>query len=158
MKRLCSFVIVFLGLTTIAMAQKVDLSVFPKPEKGYKQMVIEVPHSENDGNKKLEFRVGKWMDVDGCNSFKLNGTLEKKDLQGWGYDYYVFNGGGVVATRMACPDAEGRHLFVSATPEMVRYNGRMPIVIYVPADYEVKFKIYQADGDDFEALEVLQKQ
>lgn len=158
MKKIFSFAIAFLGLTTIAMAQKVDLSVFPKQEEGYKQMVIEVPHSENDNNKKVEFRVGKWMDVDGCNSHGLQGKLEKKDLQGWGYDYYVFStNGGVFSTQMACPDMTKRNLFVSATPETVRYNGRMPIVIYVPETYDVKFKIYKAENDDFEALEVRHK-
>ena len=38
---------------------KVDLAPFPKPEKGQKQVVIEVPHSQNDGNKKIEIFVGK---------------------------------------------------------------------------------------------------
>ncbi len=50
----------FLGLSLMSvslMAQttyKVDLAPFPKPEKGQKQVVIEVPHSQNDGNKKIE--------------------------------------------------------------------------------------------------------
>ena len=155
MNKLIGFLGVFLSLTTMSMAQKVDVSIFPKPEKGYKQMVIEVPHSKQDDNKKIEFTVGKMMEVDGCNSFGLMGKLEKKDLQGWGYDYYVFQSkGDVFSTQMACPDAPKRNLFVSSQPEMTRYNGRMPIVIYVPEDMEVKFKIFTADQDQYEAQEV----
>ncbi|WP_353161331.1 ecotin family protein [Myroides odoratus] len=155
MKKVIGFLIVFFSLTTASMAQKVDVSVFPKPEKGYKQMVIEVPHSAQDGNKKIEFRVGKMMEVDGCNNYSLMGTLEKKDLQGWGYDYYVFKSkGDAVSTLMGCPDMPKRHLFVAAQPETTRYNGRMPIVIYVPEEYEVKFKIFTADQDEYEAQEI----
>ncbi|MGG5508063.1 MULTISPECIES: ecotin [unclassified Myroides] len=155
MNKLIGFLGVFLSLTTASMAQKVDVSIFPKPEKGYKQMVIEVPHSKLDDNKKIEFTIGKMMEVDGCNSFGLMGKLEKKDLQGWGYDYYVFQSkGDVFSTQMACPDAPKRNLFVSSQPETTRYNGRMPIVIYVPEEFEVKFKIYTAGQDEYEAQEV----
>lgn len=148
--------------TTVSQAQmvidKIDLGIFPSPEKGYKKMVIEVPHSDNDKNKKIEFAVGKWMEVDGCNTFNLSGTLEKKDLQGWGYDYYVFKtNGNVASTLMACPDKAKRNLFVSAQPETLRYNGRMPIVIYVPEAYDVQFKIYTTDGDSYRAAEVRSK-
>ncbi len=158
MKKVIGLFLVFLSLTTGAMAQKVDVSIFPKPEKGYKQMVIEVPHSKQDANKKIEFTVGKMMEVDGCNNYGLMGTLEKKDLQGWGYDYYVFTSkGDVFSTQMGCPDAPKRHLFVSSQPETTRYNGRMPIVIYVPEEYEVRFKIFVADQDEYEAQEVRTK-
>ncbi|MBB1645505.1 MULTISPECIES: ecotin family protein [unclassified Sphingobacterium] len=154
--------IALVSSTTISKAQmvidKIDLGIFPSPEKGYKKMVIEVPYSESDKNKKIEFSVGKWMEVDGCNTFNLSGTLEKKDLQGWGYDYYVFKtNGNVASTMMACPNKEKRNLFVSAQPETVRYNGRMPIVIYVPEAYDVQFKIYTTDGDTYRAAEVRTK-
>ncbi|WP_433901891.1 ecotin [Sphingobacterium puteale] len=153
---------VFVASTTVSKAQmvidKIDLNIFPAAEKGYKKMVIEVPYSENDKNKKIEFSVGKWMEVDGCNNFNLAGSFEKKDLQGWGYDYYVFKtNGNVASTMMACPDKAKRNLFVSAHPETVRYNGRMPIVIYVPEGYEAQFKIYSTDGDTYRAAEVREK-
>lgn len=159
MKLLKAFTVIFsiIGFTTITMAQTVlkqNTDIFPAPEKGYKKMVIEVPYSKNDDNKKIEFNVGKWMEVDGCNQFSLQGTLEKKDLQGWGYNYYVFKtNGNVVSTQMACPGTPNRNLFVSAQPEMVRYNGRMPIVIYVPGEYDVQFKIYKAEEDVYTAAE-----
>lgn len=157
-----SLIVALISFSTLAFAQSTnmrqDLSMFPKPEEGYKQMVIDVPHSENDDKKKIEFSVGKMMEVDGCNTFFLAGELEQKDLDGWGYNYYVFKTDGTVGgTRMGCPDMPNRHLFVSAQPEMVRYNGRMPIVIYVPTDYDVQFKIYKAEDDVYRASEVRHK-
>jgi len=133
---------------------KIDPNIFPKAENGYKKMIIEVPFSDNDGNKKIEFYVGKWVDVDGCNTFNLMGTYEQKDLQGWGYSYYVFKtNGDIRSTMMACPDKKGRNLFVSATPQLVDYNGRMPIIVYVPEGYDIQFKIFKAENETFTAAQ-----
>lgn len=154
---LAFFVALFIGLSN-ANAQmtisKVDPNIFPKAEKGYKKMVIEVPYSENDANKKVEFQVGKWMDVDGCNTFNLMGAYEQKDLQGWGYTYYVFKtNGDVIGTLMECPNQAGRNLFVGAAPQLVDYNGRMPIIIYIPEGYDVQFKIFKSENETYRAAE-----
>ena len=133
---------------------KVNTDIFPKPKEGFKKMVIEVPLSQNDDQKKIEFSVGKMMEVDGCNHYGLNGSLATKDLEGWGYQYFEFETDGqVISTQMGCPDAPKRHLFVSAQPNTVRYNGKMPIVIYVPEEYDVQYKIFTAGDDVYQALE-----
>lgn len=161
MKKILALAVLFMGTISGVMAQtitKVDVSVFPKPENGYKQVVIEVPHSDLDSSKKIEFKVGKWMEVDGCNYFNLMGTLEEKDLSGWGYSYYTFETKGeVTSTMMACPDSPKRNLFVTALPQLTRYNGKMPIVIYVPEGYDVTYSIYKTDGEVYKALEVRNK-
>ena len=36
--------------------------------------------------------------------------------------------------------------FVSGTPLLIRYNSRLPIVVYAPEDYEIKYRIWTA-GD-----------
>lgn len=133
---------------------KIDPKIFPEAQKGYKKMVIEVPYSDNDDNKIIQFYAGVWMEVDGCNTFNLIGTYEKKDLQGWGYEYWVFNTkGDVQSTMMSCPNAPLRNLFVKATPQITDYNGRMPIVIYVPEKYDVQFKIFKAEDSTYRAAE-----
>lgn len=133
---------------------KVDPQIFPKPEKGYKMMVIDVPYSDRDQDKRIEFSVGKMMEVDGCNHFGLNGETTQLDLQGWGYTYYVFKTDGqVIGTQMGCPDAAKRNLFVSAQPTAVRYNGKMPIIIYIPEEYDVQFKIFSATDGTYRAME-----
>lgn len=154
--------IALLGFNSLLMAQntilKQDVSIFPKPKEGYKQMVIEVPHSNQDGNKKIELSIGKMMEVDKCNLHVLGGQLEKKPLQGWGYDYYEFSSKGQAAsTLMGCPDNEKVWKFVSAAPTLVDYNGRLPIVVYVPEGYDVQFRIFKAEDDVYRASEVRQK-
>lgn len=147
----------FVGIKTSEaqmVVSKIDPKIFPAAEQGYKKMIIEVPYSNNDANKKIEFYVGKWMDVDGCNTFNLMGTYDQKDLEGWGYNYWVFKtNGDVRSTMMACPDQKVRNLFVSASTQLVDYNGRMPIVIYIPEGYDVQFKIFKSENEIFTAAE-----
>ncbi|HUH25367.1 MAG TPA: ecotin family protein [Flavobacterium sp.] len=131
---------------------KVDVSIFPKPEKGYKMMVIEVPHSNLDAQKKIEFFAGKYMETDSCNRHGLSGSFDVKDLQGWGYNYYVLKtDGNVFSTQMKCGDNKMINQFVSGPSQLISYNGKMPIVIYVPEDIDVHFKIYEANKEEFKA-------
>jgi ecotin len=158
MKKVIGLLIAVLGMTVSSVAQeqvyRLDTSIFPKPEKGFKQVVIDVPHSKEDTNKRIEFSIGKYAEVDGCNQFSLMGKLEEKNLQGWGYSYYEFKSDGkMTSTLMGCPDMPKRNLFVSATSQLVRYNGKLPIVIYIPEEYQVKFKVFTTSGEEFVAAE-----
>lgn len=152
-------IVATLLISISAMAQtllKQDVNVFPAPEKGMVKYVIEVPHAgiDGDSNKKIEFFAGKYMETDACNSYFLAGDFEKKDLQGWGYNYYVFKtNGNVASTQMFC-QGEKKNSFVQAKSVITDYNGRMPIVIYAPEGYEVKFKIYKAEPETYQAAEV----
>ncbi len=161
MKKIIGITLMLIGSATGAIAQsvqKTDLSIFPTPKDGYKQVVIEVPHSDKDGAKRIELLVGKWMETDGCNHYGLIGTLEKQDLQGWGYNYYNFKtDGSVFSTQKGCLDTVKKNEFVYGPSEIIAYNGRLPIVIYIPEDHEVKFRIYVSDGDLYQASEVRSK-
>jgi len=147
----------FIGSQSVSaqsVISKIDPKIFPEAQKGFKKMIIEVPHSDNDDNKIIQFYAGVWMEVDGCNTFNLIGSYEKKDLTGWGYEYWVFNTkGDIQSTMMSCPDAPLRNLFVKSAPQITDYNGRMPIVIYVPEKYDVQFKIFKAENEVYRAAE-----
>ncbi|WP_195767734.1 ecotin, partial [Klebsiella pneumoniae] len=68
---------------------------------------------------------------------------------GWGYDYYVFEKlSGPVSTMMACPDGKKEKKFVTAglgDDGMLRYNSKLPIVVYTPSNVDVKYRIWRAD-------------
>lgn len=133
--------------------QKQNIDIFPKAEEGYEQFVIEVPHSDKDHEKKIELIVGKVMEVDNCNKHRLAGSFEEKDLEGWGYTYFTFESdGNVASTMMACPDTEKVEKFISSQSELIRYNGKLPVVVYVPEGFEVRYKIWKAEDEEFKAL------
>lgn len=127
-----------------------DKAVFPKTLDGYDRFVIDLPRKENENKFEVEILVGKTDKFD-CNNQMLNGTFETKTIEGFGYDYYVFNSDGTIAsTLMGCPDNTKTEKFISQS-EKVRYNSKLPVVIFAPKGFEVKYNIWSAGQEDIEA-------
>ncbi|AVJ16997.1 serine protease inhibitor ecotin [Serratia rhizosphaerae] len=124
------------------------IAPYPQAEKGMTRQVIYLPKQEHEENYKVELLIGKTLQVD-CNHHGLGGKLESKTLSGWGYDYLVLDKlSGPMSTMMACPDNTKREAFVTANlgdAAMQRYNSRLPIVVYVPQDAEVKYRVWKAE-------------
>ncbi|MEH0884370.1 serine protease inhibitor ecotin [Enterobacter sp. UNJFSC 003] len=128
---------------------------YPQAEKGMTRQVIQLPAQQNEANFKVELLIGKTLEVD-CNQHRLGGQLESKTLEGWGYDYYVFNNvTSPVSTMMACPDGKKEKKFVTAylgDNSLLRYNSKLPIVVYTPENVEVKYRVWKADEDIGQAV------
>lgn len=123
------------------------LSPFPEPEKDWARSVIHVPQQFNEEDYKVEIIAGKTLEID-CNHHILPATYKEETIQGWGYDYYVIEPeeGKMISTMMAC-QAPKRNEFVSTAngPGLVRYNSRLPIVVYTPKDTEIRYRIWKTD-------------
>lgn len=137
---------VFGILTTGAFAQekKVDISIFPEAKEGYKKVVLNVPKKGKEDNLQLEIFVGKYVEVDMCNNHFLIGEFKDKELKSWGYTYYEYKTkGDVGGTMMACPDNKKQTKFVNGKGEIIRYNSKVPVVVYVPNGMEVKYRVWK---------------
>jgi len=115
------------------------------------RMVISLPAEKNEELLKVELLIGKREMLDPANRYFFGGVLEKKTLEGWGYDYFILKSLGVMAgTLMAIdpslPKVE-RFITLGGEPELHRYNSRLPMVIYVPKGVEVRYRIWR--GDEF---------
>ncbi|MGE9761830.1 serine protease inhibitor ecotin [Pseudomonas sp. PDM20] len=132
---------------TFANAAKLeDVAPYPKAEDGFVRQVIHLPKQAQEENFKVEILAGKTMTVD-CNRQRLGGTLEEKTLEGWGYSYYRLDKvSGPASTLMACPDGKTRKDFVPVVGDgfVLRYNSKLPIVIYAPKDVEVRYRLWSA--------------
>ena len=129
---------------------------YPQADKGMKRQVIQLPVQQDEANFKVELLIGKTLEVD-CNQHRLGGQLESKTLEGWGYDYFVFDKvTSPVSTMMACPDGKKVEKFVTAglgDAGMLRYNSRLPVVVYTPDNVQVKYRIWRADETIGNAVE-----
>lgn len=132
---------------TLANAAKLeDVAPYPKAEDGFVRQVIHLPKQAHEEDFKVEILAGKTLTVD-CNRQRLGGTLEEKTLEGWGYSYYRLDKvSGPASTLMACPDGKTRKDFVAVVGDgfVLRYNSKLPIVVYAPKDVEVRYRIWSA--------------
>ena len=154
MKKITTFAASLLAIacvsaSAVAAEQPLEkIAPYPKAEQGMKRQVIQLPQQQDESALKVELMIGQTLEVD-CNRHRLGGQLESRTLEGWGYDYYVFDKvTSPVSTMMACPDGKKEKQFVMAglgDAGMLRYNSRLPIVVYTPANIDVKYRIWRAD-------------
>ncbi|WP_350616777.1 serine protease inhibitor ecotin [Pseudomonas sp. HY7a-MNA-CIBAN-0227] len=137
------------GLCTQANAAKLeDIAPYPKADAGFVRQVIHLPAHPQEDNFKVEILAAKTLPVD-CNRQRLGGVLEEKNLEGWGYSYYRLDKvSGPMSTLLACPDGKTRTDFVPVVGDgfVLRYNSKLPIVIYVPKDVEVRYRVWSASA------------
>lgn len=120
-----------------------DFPVAPEGQARHVIWLAEQPHEEL---LKVEIVPGKQMMTD-CNTRALLGSLTAQDLSGWGYSYYQLeNVAGPISTLMACPDNTQTEAFVPVQGDnfTLRYNSKLPIVVYAPKDLEVRYRVWSA--------------
>jgi ecotin len=142
-----------LGTTGVS-AQSDELKPFSPPEPGYERFVIELQPHPNERDLRLALLVGKDIEAD-CNQHSLNGSITQETIKGWGYSYYkVHEAGGVMSTRMACPPdqpSQVRFVTIRESGGLRRYNSKLPVVIYAPQRFIVRYRVSAAGAETFSA-------
>ncbi|MNF15302.1 Ecotin precursor [compost metagenome] len=56
---------------------------------------------------------------------------------------------GPASTLMACPDNTRKEAFVPVVGDgfMLRYNSKLPVVVYVPDGVQVRYRIWSASAE-----------
>ena len=129
-------------------AEHDQLKAFPAAKAGIERKVIVLPHKERgeEDDFKVELTVGKMMLTDGVNLMRLGTEIKPMPLKGWGYTFYEVAAAGPTMSTMMAPPAGAKKVerLVTAAPLMMRYNSRLPIVVYVPKGYVVEYRIWSA--------------
>ena len=124
-----------------------DLQPYDPPAAGFDRMVFRLPPLEQEADHMVEILVGKVLAVD-CNRHAFLGNLDRGTVVGWGYPYFTLaKVDGPVTTLMACPEGqekEDRFITVNGQGFKQRYNSKLPVVVYVPEGFEVRFRIWTA--------------
>ncbi|WP_028448303.1 MULTISPECIES: serine protease inhibitor ecotin [Chitinibacter] len=132
------------GLITPALAAS-DLQPFPPAKEGYVRKVIRLPEMQNPELYRVQLIPGQVIAAD-CNTRSLRAKIKEQTVQGWGYNYWTV--GPVSAgptTLMACPEGSKTERFVPVYNEqLIRYNAKLPLVVYVPEGVELQYRIWAA--------------
>ena len=124
---------------------------YPAAKAGQRRIVIHLEAKPNEDEWKVELLVGKVMETDGVNHVALGGPgVEEKTVQGWGYTYFEAPvAKGEWSTLIGVPpDKKPVPTFVTyPAVGPFRYNSRLPIVVYVPEGYEVRYRFWRTAGD-----------
>lgn len=142
----CSILLLF--IISLFAADHKELKAFPEAQEGMTRHVIVLPHKERneEGRFAVELIAGKTVETDGVNRVQMATKVESKPLKGWGYTYYEVTGSDQIrSTMMAAPEGTPKVTrFVGGQTENIRYNSRLPIVIYAPIGFEIKYRIWEA--------------
>jgi ecotin len=145
----------FLFSSMPVFADSYGMKPYPPAEDGYKRMVIHLQSLADEDTSKLEIIIGKTIKVD-CNRHWFGGQVTEEIAKGWGFPYFVLKSvTGPASTLMACPlDKKEQDTFVQVRGEgdLIRYNSKLPVVVYVPVDFEVRYRIWTAKEESGVAL------
>jgi ecotin len=141
-----------LSATTAVIAQRAsDIQMFPAAERGMQRLVIRMAPRRDEANWRVEIFAGKEMRVD-CNHTSLGQNMASRELTGWGYNFWVVDGTKRgMSTLMGCPPGSDHLSFVSGTPSTEAYNSRLPIVIYAPIGFQVRYRMWSVVSRDIVA-------
>lgn len=144
-----SFLFFLTGCSLFEAKTAVDLSKlepYPTAAEGYVRQVIWLAEQPDEQQLKVELVLGINQETD-CNIQRFSGQLHKHEVQGWGYSFYELTDvKGPLSTMMACPEGSNRVDFIPVYSEntFIRYNSKLPLVVYTPKNVELRYRIWSA--------------
>ena len=133
-----------------------NLKAFPPAGEGMVRFVLFLPEQKDETAFQVELQVGKVVKVDGVNRQFFGGKIQKQTVEGWGFPRFVVKELGPMSSTLIGVDPSQplveRFITLGGEPFLLRYNSRLPIVVYVPEGVEVRQRIWRADKE-VQALE-----
>ncbi len=144
----CLITILF-ALSAMPVAQAQDyMEAFPPAEAGMVRHVLELPEQHDESAFRLELVVGKTVQTDAHNRHFFGGEIVEETIEGWGFPRFVVSELGPLAGTLMAVDPTApkvdRFITLGGEPFLIRYNSRLPVVVYVPEGVEVRYRIWSA--------------
>jgi len=143
---------VLLFLFAVPAGQAADnMKAFPPAEEGMVRYVLQLPRQADESAFKVELIVGRMVEVDEWNRYFFGGKIEMETIKGWGFPIYMVRKLGPMAGTLMAVDPHApkvdRFITLGVDPYIIRYNSRVPIVIYVPEGAKVRYRIWSAGAE-----------
>ncbi|MHC1764468.1 MAG: ecotin [Verrucomicrobiia bacterium] len=144
-----SFTALLACLTLITIPGATDTTkAFPAAGKGMTRHVLTLPKEENEADRKIELVIGKTVRLEPNNRYFFGGILETRIAEGWGFPYYILPELGPMAGTLMAADPSAskvdRFISLGGEPLLLRYNSKLPLVVYVPDGVEVRYRVWSA--------------
>jgi ecotin len=125
-----------------------NLKAFPDADEGMARHVLMLPAEDREDSLRVELIIGKTVSTDGVNSHFFGGNLQEVVIEGWGFTRHVLAqlgpmAGTLIAVDPGVPRVD-RFITLGGEPRLLRYNSRLPLVVYVPDGVEVRYRIWHA--------------
>ena len=146
---------------------RLNLTDYPQPAPGLKRWVIQpsglLPKSADPliSSQPLDWRiqliVGQTVTLD-CNTQRLSGSGMTMRMLPKASGKALFEVKGpvaVISTKMACPDDQPTRtsfLSMGKQPYLVPYNASWPIVVDLPENIELRWRVWKAETRQQEAV------
>ena len=128
-----------------------NLKAFPPAAAGMTRFVIHFDSQPHEELYRVEVLVGKTVETDEQNRYFFAGELAEETVQGWGFNYFQLKELGPMAgTRIGVDPNEPkvkRFVGLGGEPLLIRYNSRLPLVVYVPTGCEVRYRIWRTEPE-----------
>lgn len=133
------------GVSSDSPAEK-QVKPFPLPGPGMERYVLFLPVREDESLRMVQLIVGRTEETDPINRYFLSGRIQTETIQGWGFIRYVIKDlGSMAGSRMAVPPGtpmQARFIPLGGEPYLIRYNSRLPVVVYAPEGAEVRYRVW----------------
>ena len=133
------------------------MKAFPPPDQGQARYAIHLAELDDESNYQVELIVGQTVEMDENNHYFFGGQIKKETIAGWGYTRYVVGELGPMAGTLMAVDPNAskvaRFIRLAGEPYLIRYNSRLPVVVYVPEGVEVRYRIWRTEPESKKASE-----
>lgn len=154
MKSVFVFLAALFCVLDFVSADDLDLKKYPTPEKGYSRQVIILPKLENEQDHKVQLMIGKRAVVDSANMARMMGQIKEETLKGWGFPMYRFESNGQIIQTLRGGGVQEERFVNALHDYLIRYNSKLPIVVYVPEGFLVKYRVWSIGDEEIYAKEL----
>jgi ecotin len=140
------------GMLGVASVYGADImKAFPPAGSGMVRYVLQLPAQEDESLLKVELLVGQMVRTDAINLYFLGGKIEQETIKGFGYTIYKVSKIGPMAGTLIAVDPDepkvDRFITLGGGPYLIRYNSKLPVVVYVPEGTEVRYRIWSTGAE-----------